>query len=405
MQAVILAGGKGTRLGPLTAGRPKPLVAVGGKPFILYLIAALRRHGFDDIVLLVGPFAETYRAHLGNGAALGVKLTLVPEDPPADTAGALVLAAAHLPSQFLLLNGDSFLDFNFLDLVARQSKRPWLVRLALREVADASRYGSVVMGGDRVLRFGEKSATGAGVINGGVYWLKRAILDEVGPPPASLERDVLPRLAAQGLVRGAIFDGRFIDIGTPEDLAKAGLLLPDWERRPAAFFDRDGVLNRDTGYVHRKQNFVWLAGAKEAIKRLNDHGWLVFVVTNQAGIARGLYRPRDVEQLHRWMNAQLRRIGAHIDAFYYCPHHPEGDNARYRRICDCRKPAPGMLVQAMRDWTVRSEESFMIGDKDTDMMAAQGAGVRGIRYENQNLDTLVADAIMGSRGQTIRLPS
>jgi D,D-heptose 1,7-bisphosphate phosphatase len=405
MQAVILAGGKGTRLGALTAGRPKPLIEVGGKPFILYLIEAVRRHGFSDVVLLVGPFAEEYRATLGDGASSQVKLTLVPEDPPADTAGALLGAMPHLRPRFLMLNGDSFFDFNLLDLVARPVKGKWLARLALRQVDDAARYGAVTLAGDRIRHFGEKSASGPGVVNAGVYWLKRAALDGIGAPPVSMERDLLPRLAAQGLVRGAVYDGHFIDIGTPEDLAKAGGLLPAWERRPAAFLDRDGVLNRDTGYVHRASDFVWLDGAKQAIKRLNDHGWFVFVVTNQAGIARGYYEPRDVERLHRWINAELRRIGAHVDSFYYCPHHPEEGREPYRRDCACRKPAPGMLLQAMRDWPARRESSFMIGDKDIDMAAAKAAGVRGIRYENQNLDILVADTITGLQHRTIEPPS
>jgi D-glycero-D-manno-heptose 1,7-bisphosphate phosphatase len=394
VQAVILAGGKGTRLGALTGGLPKPLVAVGGKPFIHYLIAALRRHDFTDLVLLVGPFIEVYRRVLGDGSALGVRLTLVPEEPPADTAGALTLVAPHLAPRFLVLNGDSFLDFNLLDLAARDSAQRWLAWLALREVPDAGRYGAVTLAGDRVTSFGEKSASGRGIINGGVYWLRRDILGEIGPLPASLERDVLPKLVARGLVRGAVYDGRFIDIGTPEDLARGGTLLPQWETRPAAFLDRDGVLNHDNGYVHRAEDFVWIDGAKAAVKRLNDRGCLVFVVTNQSGIARGLYGPEEVETLHRWMNDQLRAAGAHIDAFYYCPHHPDGVAPGYSIVCDCRKPAPGLLLQAMREWPVQREASFMIGDKAIDMEAAAAAGVTGFRFDpRENLDATVAAAL------------
>jgi D,D-heptose 1,7-bisphosphate phosphatase len=394
VQAVILAGGKGTRLGALTQGLPKPLVAIGGKPFIHYLIAALRRHGFTDLVLLVGPFVEVYRRVLGDGSALGVRLTLVPEEPPADTAGALAVAASHLAARFLMLNGDSFFDFNLLDLAARDGAEPWLAWLALRQVPDAGRYGAVALAGDRVTSFGEKAASGPGIINGGVYWLKREILDEIGPPPVSLERDVLPKLAACGLVRGAVYDGRFIDIGTPEDLARGGTLLPQWETRPAAFLDRDGVLNHDTGYVHRAADFVWVNGAKEAVKRLNDRGYFVFVVTNQSGIARGLYGPADVEALHRWVNEQLRGAGAHVDAFYFCPHHPDGVAPGYGVVCDCRKPAPGLLLQAMREWPVKREASFMIGDKAIDMEAAAAAGIAGFRFDpRENLDATVIAAL------------
>jgi D-glycero-D-manno-heptose 1,7-bisphosphate phosphatase len=173
-------------------------------------------------------------------------------------------------------------------------------------------------------------------------------------------------------------------------------LLPDWERRPAAFLDRDGVLNQDTGYVHRPEDFVWLDGAKQAVKRLNDRGWLVFVVTNQAGIARGFYGPSEVEALHRWINAELQGVGAHIDAFYYCPHHPTEGREPYRLSCDCRKPAPGLLLQAMQDWPVRREASVMIGDKSIDMEAAKAAGVRGILYQAGSVDALAAKAISES---------
>lgn len=167
--------------------------------------------------------------------------------------------------------------------------------------------------------------------------------------------------------------------------------MPD-ALKPAAFLDRDGVLNRDQGYVWRREDFHWLPGAERAVKRLNDARYLVFVITNQAGIARGLYQPEDVEALHRWVNGELGRGSAHIDAFYYCPHHPDGQGA-YRQVCDCRKPAPGMLLRAMREWPVNRELSFMIGDKDIDMEAASAAGVRGLHFNGDDLDAFVQSAL------------
>ncbi len=166
--------------------------------------------------------------------------------------------------------------------------------------------------------------------------------------------------------------------------------------KPAAFLDRDGVLNRDTGYVFRREDFHWLPGAQRAVKRLNDAGYLVFVVSNQAGVARGFYKPEDVETLHRWVNSELERVGAHIDAFYYCPHHPTEGQGVYRVACDCRKPAPGMLLRAMREYPVDRGRSFMIGDKDIDMTAASAAGIMGLRFNGGDLDAFVRDAL-GSR--------
>lgn len=155
--------------------------------------------------------------------------------------------------------------------------------------------------------------------------------------------------------------------------------------RPAVFLDRDGVLNVDHGYVHRPDQVEWIPGAKEAIKRLNDAGYFVFVVSNQAGVARGYFSEEDVRTLHLWMASELRAAGAHVDAFEYCPDHPEGTVARYRRVSNRRKPSPGMLLDCMARWPINRDESFLIGDKDIDMEAAKAAGIRGHRFTGGNL--------------------
>ena len=164
----------------------------------------------------------------------------------------------------------------------------------------------------------------------------------------------------------------------------------DRVRRPAVFFDRDGVLNRDIGYLHRPEDFVWLEGAREAIRLCNDAGYLVFVVTNQAGVARGYYGEDDVRALHGWMSSELAALGAHIDAFEYCPHHPEGIAAGYRRACSRRKPEPGMLLDLLSRWPVDKEASFLIGNMQSDLDAAAGAGIRAYLYQGGNLAAFVA---------------
>ena len=155
--------------------------------------------------------------------------------------------------------------------------------------------------------------------------------------------------------------------------------------RPAAFLDRDGVLNHDHGYVHRPQDIVWVAGAKSAVRLLHERGYWIFVVTNQAGIARGLYGEADLRGLHAWMDGELRAAGGGIDAFYYCPHHPTAGEGEYTRECDCRKPAPGMVLRAMREYQVDATRSFLIGDRDSDLAAAQTAGVRGHMFAGGDL--------------------
>jgi D-glycero-D-manno-heptose 1,7-bisphosphate phosphatase len=152
-------------------------------------------------------------------------------------------------------------------------------------------------------------------------------------------------------------------------------------KRPAVFFDRDGVLNVDRGYTHKPDQLEWIPGAPDAVRLLNDAGYYVFVVTNQSGVARGYYKETAVHQFHAHMQDALRARGAHIDAFYYCPHHPDGTIKEFAIKCGCRKPEPGLLEQAAGDWPIDLNRSFLIGDKDDDMTAAKAFHIRGIKFD------------------------
>jgi len=174
------------------------------------------------------------------------------------------------------------------------------------------------------------------------------------------------------------------------------------QKRPAIFFDRDGVLNVDRGYVHRIEDFEWLPGAIEAIKIANDRNYFVFVVTNQSGVARGLYQEEHVRLLHEHMQQELRRRGAHIDDFRYCPDHPEGTVAKYARVSSWRKPEPGMILDLLEHWPVDRERSIVIGDKQIDLEAARAAGLRGILVQGANLMELIdrLTAVLASPSQS-----
>ena len=156
-------------------------------------------------------------------------------------------------------------------------------------------------------------------------------------------------------------------------------------RRPAAFLDRDGVLIEDTGYPHDPAAVRWVAGAPEAVARLNREGFFVFVVTNQSGVARGLYPEAQVGALHRWMAARLAEAGARVDAWEHCPHHPDAPLAAFRRDCRRRKPAPGMVEDLLRAWPVERAGSFLVGDKPSDLAAAAAAGLPGHLFPGGNL--------------------
>ena len=382
-QAAILIGGKGTRLGDAVRSVPKPLLEVCGRPFVEHVMLNLRRFGFDSFVLLAGyqsaVVEERYSAHPELAEELRADINVVVEPSPMGTGGALKYARPFLHDEFLLLNGDSIFDFNYLDLCNCQREGEpvdWLGRVALLPVEDASRYGLVELDGARITAFREKPETPMpGVINSGAYWLRAEILDFIRDTPSSLEQDIFPELAASGRLVGRIYRGFFIDIGIPEDLQRAREGLIECLRKPAVFLDRDGTLNQDEGYTYKIEEFRWLDGAREAIKRLNDAGFLVFIVTNQAGIARGYYDAGAVEKLHDWMQNDLSSLGAHVDDFRYCPHHPEGKVPELSIVCDCRKPRSGMLKSLIEKWNPVVRDSFMLGDSDKDIKAGTDTGL------------------------------
>ncbi len=361
------------------------MLEVGGRPFLDYLLDEASRHGLKRALLLCGYRAGDLVAAYQGRTIRGMVVDTVVEPAPAGTAGALALAADRLDDWFFLVNGDSLFDFNWLGLLPQAAGNPagW-IRMALASGVAGERYGRVTLDGQRVRDFIPSGPLDQ-PINAGVYLMRKTVLSRIGAAPCSLERDVLPGLAKEGLVEGSVIEAPFIDIGTPKDFERAQRLVPLILKRPAAFLDRDGVLNEDAGYVHRADQVRWIEGAREAVRWLNDEGYLVFVVTNQAGVARGLYEEEHVHGLHDWMGRELRGHGAHIDCIEYCPYHPDGTVERYKRVSDRRKPGPGMITKLLAEWPVDAAQSFLVGDRESDLQAAAAAGIRGHLFAGGNL--------------------
>ena len=383
-------GGLGTRLGPVTAATPKPLLTLGDRPFLAWLLREVARYGITDVLLLTGHLSEVLEDGLqGLRDRLPRAVTLAVSQEPvrAGTGGALHHARAHLHDSFLLLNGDSLFD---CDLAPLLTPEPGVMgRLALRRLPDASRYGVVELDGDRVTAFQERPAPGMpGLINGGIYRLDRRVVDRT-TAACSLERDVLPGLARDGLLRGTESAGWFIDIGIPPDLERAQTELPRRLARPALFLDRDGVCNIDHGWVGTRDRFEWTPGARAAIRLAHARGWHVFVVTNQSGVARGLYDEAAVQDLHRWMLEEVLHAGGTIDDVRYCPFHPEAAVPAYRRNSSWRKPEPGMILDLLRAWDLDPGRCALVGDQATDMAAAAAAGVAGHLFPGGDLAEFV----------------
>jgi dTDP-glucose pyrophosphorylase/histidinol phosphatase-like enzyme len=367
-QAVILAGGKGTRLGAITQTIPKPMLPIAGdRPFLDYLLETIERHGYHDILLLGGYLGEVLETAY-DGRRIGNAMIRVLREPaPLGTAGALTIARESLDPRFLMMNGDAFFDINLRALEQASQQDGAMATLALRSVADAARYGRVIEEHGSVVAFLEKdlSRPGPGVINGGVYVLKREILELIHGLPCSLEQDIFPALVERGQIRGREFDGYFLDIGLPETLERGHLELPSVRARPAAFLERNALIYSADENL---EAFQWVGGAVEAIRKLNDRGYYVFVSHPSGG---------DTFRLNSAIQQRLAAEGGHVDRFYG---DPSGAKAN---------PVSSAIFNAMNEWPIVRERSFFIGANGDDIEAARSAGVLGHAFPEGDLARLV----------------
>lgn len=379
-EAVILAGGFGTRLSHIVPGVCKPMASVAGEPFLRRILDQLDAAGFARIVVADGYLKEQIETYF-MGTYRGLEIDYSTEDTPLLTGGAVrkALAMCTQPEVFVL-NGDTWLDIDFAAMERRfTSSRDALCVIATKWMRDFDRYGTLdVDEGDVIRAFKEKAPCKEGLINGGTYLMRRNAL-ECEPEVFSLENDWFARVVNDGLLIAVETDGGFIDIGVPEDYERAQTLFAlggdyasDIQAVRLAMFDRDGTINVDTGHLHRIEDCELIGDTIEIMRHYTDDpDWRIAVVTNQAGIAKGMYEKTDMRDLHRAMASKLRRLGVEVDAWYFCPHHPD-----FTGECECRKPKPDMLLRAMRDFGADPSQCVMYGDTEKDELAAKAAGVR-----------------------------
>ena len=399
MQAVILAGGRGTRLASRLDGRPKPLVDVDGVPLLERQILALAAQGVKEVVLLVNHAADQIAAHCAarNGFGLA-RLQLVDDGEPRGTAGATLRCLPELRDRFLVVYGDTLFNINLARFLAAHERSGADATLFLHP-NDHPHDSDVVEidGAGWITAFHPKPHPNgvhrANLVNAAFYVVERSALEawREAPTPCDFGRDLFPAMLAAGQPLLGYNSFEYIkDLGTPARLdkatahlrrgivARASLAVP----QACVFLDRDGTLNLLRDYVRAPSDLVLLPGAAEAVRRLNEAEHRVAIVTNQPVLARGECTPEGMRAIHAKLDDALAEAGAFADRLHLCPHHPDagfpGEVPTLKTVCDCRKPRPGMILAAARDLNADLARSWMVGDSTSDVAAARAAGVRAI---------------------------
>lgn len=402
MKVVIMAGGRGTRISSVASDIPKPMIKIEGKPVLEHEIECLKNQGFTDLILTVSHLGNIIMDYFGDGSKIspvtgkpfGVSIEYFIEEQPLGNAGALFQLKDKLTEDFLLLNADAIFDVDFNRMVEYHKNNGGLVTLFTHPNSHPYDSGLIIADENgAVLQWlakeDERPKYYRNRVNAGLHVLSPKVLDfTISTPKIDLDRQLLKPLAGTGKM--FVYDSpEYVkDMGTPERYESVckdfhnGIVRAKnlQNKQKAIFLDRDGTINKYVGFLRDIDSFELLPGVAEAIKRINASGYLAIVVTNQPVIARGEVTYEQLEEIHNKMETLLGYEGAYLDAIYYCPHHPhrgyEGEIPELKIECDCRKPKPGMLLQAAKDFNIDLSKSWMIGDSKNDILAGRAAGTR-----------------------------
>lgn len=400
MKTVIMAGGKGTRISSIASDIPKPMISIGGKPVLEYELEGLRDQGFTDIIITVSHLGNIIMEYFGDGAKIspvtgkpfGVHIEYFFEKEPLGNAGALFKIKDKLNSDFLLLNADAIFDVDFQRFVDFHKNHGGLVTLFTHPNNHPYDSGLIIADKDgRVEKWLTKEDPRPDYyqnrVNAGLHVVSPQILNvDIGTAKVDLDRQLLKPLAGSGKMFCYDSPEYVKDMGTPEryysvskDFKQGRVAAKNLKNKQRAIFlDRDGTINRYVGFLRNIDEFELLDGVADAVRALNEAGYLVIVATNQPVIARGEVSIEELQQIHNKMETLFGEKGAYVDKIYYCPHHPdkgfEGERSEYKIVCNCRKPKPGMLFQAAKEFNIDLAQSWMVGDQKSDIQTGKAAG-------------------------------
>lgn len=421
MKTVIMAGGKGTRISELFPDIPKPLIPISTidketgkkieKPVLQWEIESLASQGFKEIILTVSHMHEKIQDYFGDGSEFGCHIEYFVEETPLGNAGALFKMRSELGEEpFLLLNADAVFDVDFRRMVDYHKTKGAAVTLFTHPNSHPYDSGLIIADDDHsvsawLTKEDPRPEFYKNRVNAGLHVINPKVLDTVDINAETigttdeqtgkvikidLDRQILKPLCGKGQMFAYDSPEYVKDMGTPERFYSvshdfdAGVVESKnlSHKQKAIFLDRDGTINKYVGFLRNIDDFELCDGVAEAIKRINESGYLCIVITNQPVIARGEVTVEELNLIHNKMETLLGQEGAYVDALYYCPHHPdsgfEGEVKELKVVCDCRKPKPGMLIAASQDFNIELGSSWMIGDGKNDIGAGKAAGCKTV---------------------------
>lgn len=403
MKTIIMAGGRGLRISSVAPDIPKPLIQIEGIPVLEREIICLRDQGFNDIIITVSYLAEQIIEYFGNGRNLGVRIEYYVENKPLGNAGALLKIKNILTEPFLLLNADSVFDVDFNRFIDFHYSHNGLATIFTHPNSHPYDSGLIIANIDGCVQqwltkedirpkwYKNRVNAGLHIINPTALEMydfdRNSIGDIVQEKQVKidLDRHILKPLCGTGSLYCYDSPEYVKDMGTPD---RYNTVCKDFydgivqsknlkNKQKAIFLDRDGTINKYVGFLKNIDDFELLPGVSEAVKRINSSGYLAIVVTNQPVLARGEVTYSKLEEIHNKMETLLGNEGAYLDAIYYCPHHPHkgyaGEIIELKVECNCRKPKPGMLLKAAQQFNIDLSQSWMIGDRESDVQAGHAA--------------------------------
>lgn len=392
-QAVILAGGKGERLRPITDTIPKPMVPINGRPFLEYLLELLKVNGIKEVVLLLGYMPEKITGHFGDGSEFGVRIKYSIGTVEDETGTRIRNARDLLKEQFLLMYADNYWPMQLSKMVDFYKFRGVLASTTVYNNRDG--LGEYGLGNNIYIHdsghvFLYDKTRKDPKLNGvdiGFFILDKKVLDFMPNRDFSFEKEILPQLAKKRELIGYRTDHPYYPLTSVDLIPKMGKFLAS---KKVVFLDRDGVINKQMpahDYVKKWEDFKFLPNVIPALQLFKKHGYDLFLVTNQRGIARGLMAEADLKNIHKRMEKELKEHGVKLSDIYYCPHDKRDD-------CECRKPKPGMLFAAARKHHLDLTKAFVVGDSKSDVTAGEAAGCKTILIKSDGDLLKVAKSII-----------